>query len=156
MNKLHQHSSTKHVTATWLLDFIFDQELSNYIIYSNDCKSRGGGVLAAVKHTICATAISKPDHLEAISLHPSLCMLCIYSTQPPPNLDSTHISSLVSYLSILAAPPCSDIIVVADFNLPDIEWDTLSAASHSSEQFCDFVFNFTLKKNVLKLHAFTC
>ena len=106
--------------------------------------SHGGGVLAAVKHNIHATAISRPDHLEAISLclhlHIPLSVCCVYI---PPNPGSIHISSLVSYLSDLAAIPCSDIIVIGDFNLPDIDWDTLSAVSHSSEQFCDFVSTLT-------------
>ena len=115
--------------------------------------------MAAVKRTICATAISKPDHLEAISLHfhlhIPLSVCCVYT---PPNPDSTHMFLLVSYLSDLATPPCSDIIVVGDFILPDIEWDTLSAAPHSSEHFCDFVFNNNLidkpthiKGNILDL-----
>ena len=107
--------------------------------------------MATVKLTIRATAISKPDHLEAISLHfhlhIPLSVCCVYT---PPNPDSTHMFLLVSYLSDLATPPCSDIIVIGDFNLPDIEWDTLSAAPHSSEQFCDFVFNNNLTQLIDK------
>lgn len=129
------------VTETWLSDSIFDQKVipCNYTIYRNDRKSRGGGVLAAVKQTIHS---SLTDHLEGISLQLHLLiplsLCCVYL---PPNSDNTHISMLVSYLSELTTPPCGDITIVGDFNLPDIDWDTLSAASRSSELFCDFVFN---------------
>ena len=60
--------------------------------------------------------------------------------------DSTDIS--VSYLPDLAAPLC--IILVGKFYLPDIDWDTLSVASHSSELFCNFVFNNNLTQLIAK------
>ena len=39
-------------------------------------------------------------------------------------------------------------ILVGDFNLPDINWDTLSAQSATSELFCDFVFDNNLTQFV--------
>ena len=76
------------VTETWLTDFIYDQEIlpSNYSIHRNDRKSRGGGVLIAIKNNIRATVISKPNHLELVSLllhlHIPLTLLHICFAQP--------------------------------------------------------------------------
>ena len=56
--------------------------------------------------------------LSMSSLHIPLSVCCVYIL---PNPGSIYISSLVSYLSNLAAIPCSDIRVVGDFNLPDID-----------------------------------
>ena len=54
-------------------------------------------------------------------------------------------SILVSILiQVIQSDPSSDTIVVGDFNLPDIHWDTLSASSTVSKAFCDFVFDNTL------------
>ena len=48
------------VTETWLSDHIFDQEIipSQYSIYCNDCTTRGGGVMIAIKDTIPVTRFS--------------------------------------------------------------------------------------------------
>ena len=111
---------------------------SNYISYCNDRKSHGGGVLAAVEHKIHATAISKPDCLEAISLHLHLHIPSIPTALKSPRWCLTYL--------ILQPHPA----VVGDFNLPDIDWDTLSAVSHSSEIFCDFVVNINLTQLIDK------
>ena len=49
---------------------------------------------------------------------------------------------LISNLTQLVKTNLStDIIITGDFNLPDINWDTLSATSTSSNAFCDFIFD---------------
>ena len=54
-------------------------------------------------------------------------------------------SILVSNLiQVIQSDPSSDTIVVGDFNLSDIHWNTLSASSTVSKAFCDFVFDNTL------------
>ena len=118
---------------------IFNQELlpHNYIIHRNDRKTRGGGVLIATKNNIPATLTSKPDHIEIISLHLTLC--CIYI---PPNSGNTLINDLTSHVSDLVSSHSNDIdiLLVGDFNMPDIDWDTLSSAAYPSVLFCDFIF----------------
>ena len=65
----------------------------------------------------------------------------------------------ISYLTqVIHSNPSTDTIIVSDFNLPDIQWDTLSSTSSSLSAFCDFVFNNSLidqpthvKGNILDL-----
>ena len=141
------------VTETWLTDFIFNQELlpHNYIIHRNDRKSRGGGVLIATKNNIPAMLISKPDHIEIISLHLHLhiplTLCCIYI---PPNSGNILINDLTSHVSDLVSSHSNDILLVGDFNMADIDWDTLSSASYFSVLFCDFIFNNNLSQLIDK------
>ena len=37
-----------------------------------------------------------------------------------------------------------NIVLVGDFNLPDVDWSTLSASTDFSNQFCDLVFQHNL------------
>ena len=56
---------------------------------------------------------------------------------------------LISNLTQLVKTNLStDIIITGDFNLPDINWDTLSATSTSSSAFCDFIFDSLLTQLV--------
>jgi len=141
------------VTETWLTDFIFDQEILplNYTIHRNDRKSRGGGVFIATKNNIHTSIISIPNHLEIVSLHLHLhiplTLCCIYV---PPNPDSPHITDLITYLSDIMSSHCNDTILLGDFNMPDIDWSTLSSSSHHSASFCDFTFNYNLSQLIDK------
>ena len=140
------------VTETWLTNGIFDQEIlpHNYCVHRNDRKSRGGGVLIATKSSINASLISKSDHLEVISLHLHL-QLLLCCTYVPPNSSVSHVNDLVSYISDLTSlHGTNDIILVGDFNMPDIDWGSLSATSQSSALFCDFVFNNNLSQLIDK------
>ncbi len=87
-------------------------------------------------HNTAIGQISSPDNLE-ISIHSSqpitLCTIYV-----PPNPDSVQQSSLLSYLSDLSMSN-GRLILVGDFNLPDIDWDTLSGTSRFSGAFCDSV-----------------
>ena len=42
---------------------------------------------------------------------------------------------------VIESNPSDSTIIVGDFNLPDIQWDTLSSTSSISCAFCDFVFD---------------
>ena len=152
----HVYSSDFDVVClseTWLSDSLFDQEIlpSNYNIYRNDRPSRGGGVLIATKDNIPVTAITpylpSSNAFEILSIKLNLCkpiiLTCVYI--PPGSNDLPTMSILVSILiQVIQSDPSSDTIVVGDFNLPDIHWDTLSASSTVSKAFCDFVFDNTL------------
>ena len=118
----------------------------------NDRKTRGGGVLIAIRNSLNATLISKSDHLEAVSiqlhlgncLNVSLC--CMYL---PPGSGCDKLLTVVNHLSDILMDDnhlsnSNDIMIVGDFNL---DWDTLGSTSHTSEMFCDFVFN----NNLLQL-----
>ena len=105
--------------------------------------------MIAIKNVIPATLISSHDHPECISIRLELpnpvTLCCVYI---PPNPNMTAIANIISYLTnLLDSYPHSTTVIVGDFNLPDIDWDTLSSSIPVSELFCDFVFN----NNLLQL-----
>ena len=70
----------------------------------------------------------------------------------PPGSGCNKLLTVVHHLSDILMDDnhlsnTNDIIIVGDFNLPDIDWDTLGSTSYTSEMFCDFVFN----NNLLQL-----
>ena len=71
-------------------------------------------------------------------------MCCIYI---PPNPNVHYFQSYISYLSNLATSH-DPIIFLGDFNLPDINWSSLSCTSFNSTLFCDFVFQYNLSQLV--------
>ena len=148
------------VTETWLADFIFDQEIlpSGYTIFRKDRSSRGGGVLVAVSDTIPASVVPShtlhacPSHkdLEILSIllkfeKNQILLCCVYIS---PNVNDIYLANNISCLSqtIHSHSKSSNIssipsITIGDFNLPDIQWDTLTSSSPNSRSFCDFVFD---------------
>ena len=105
-------------------------------------KNHCGGVLIAVSNEFTCQAIISPDNLEIICINlmlqlPSPIAFCV--TYVPPNSTAVYYDSLFSFL--LHLYHISDkMIIVGDFNFPDIDWDTLSGHSPASNQFCDLVF----------------
>ena len=60
-----------------------------------------------------------------------------------PQLSVNYFNSRRDHLSNLIST-CLPIIVVGDFNLPDIHWTTLSGSSTISNQLCERVFELSL------------
>ena len=73
-----------------------------------------------------------------------LVFCCIYV---PPESSLSYISSLVHFLTDLSSS-FSKIIIVSDFNFPDIDWFTLVGTSISSNCFCNFVYDCNLTQHV--------
>ena len=108
-------------------------------------------MLIATKDNISVTAItpylpsSNAFEILSIKLNLRKPIILTYVYIPPGSNDLPTMSILASILiQVIQSDPSSDTIVVGDFNLPDIHWDTLSASSTVSKTFCDFVFDNTL------------
>ena len=56
-----------------------------------------------------------------------------------PNSITTYYDNLFSFLCNLLNSS-DKLIVLGDFNFPDIDWNTLSGNSPVSNQFCDLIF----------------
>ena len=111
--------------------------------------------MIAIKNVIPATLISSHDHPECISIRLELLnpvtLCCVYI---PPNPNMTAIANIISYLTnLLDSYPHSTTVIVGDFNLSDIDWDTLSSSIPVSELFCDFVFNNNLLQLIAHQHT---
>ena len=135
------------ITETWLSSNIFDNEILpiNYTIYRNDHGSRGGGVLLAVQDNIVSKVLPSPTNIEMLTVEvelPQTLVLCIVYL--PPNSNVSLIQSLSSYL--YQFQQSSNIVLLGDFNLPDIDWDTLCGSTIAAEAFCDTCFENNLSQ----------
>ena len=109
------------------------------LIFTVKIENRGGGVLVAINESLQSSIIPSPDDLDIISVsitHQETIILC--TVYIPPNSDSHYLNSLLLYLSNVFISH-DHIILVGDFNLPDVDWDTLTGISLSSKYFCDCV-----------------
>ena len=129
-------------TETWLSEHIFDNEIiaKGYCIYRKDRGSRGGGVLIAVKVSIPSIEVASPQDLEVVTVTVGskyITSICVVYA-PPSATDQYH-SKLVDYLTSIASS-VQRLIIVGDFNLPDICWSSLTGSNYVSNAFCEFVF----------------
>jgi len=65
----------------------------------------------------------------------------------PPNATATYHSNLFNYLTTITVSP-NPVLIVGDFNLPDINWLTFSGITSMSNNFCEFVFEPNLTQPV--------
>lgn len=138
------------VTETWLNDSIMNNEILpyDYSIYRKDRGqgTRGGGVLLAIHNSIPTKLIASPSNLEliAVELIQMKCTVC--TVYLPPNVDLDIFTNTLSFL-IQLARECN-ILIIGDFNRPDINWSLLSGSTIMSNLFCDFVFDCDLTQLV--------
>jgi len=150
VNKLQKFQSVVYsksfdvigLTETWFSNNIFDNEIlpSNYSLFRHDRQSRGGGVLIAVNNKISCQKLTSPVNLELICIRlnlPNPVTVCIVYI--PPNITLTYYETLFDFLFNLSNAS-NKLIILGDFNFPDIDWDSLSGHSPVSNQFCDLVF----------------
>ena len=147
------------ITETWLSNSVFDCEIlpCEYTLYCKDRGSHGGGVLIAVSDSVPSVLISSPEELEIITvnLNPLNGPITLCTTVP--NSGDDYHNNLLSYLAHVSSS-ADTIILVGDFNLPDV---CGSGQSPFSNSFCDFVYehNFSqlvdclihVKRNILDL-----
>ena len=104
------------------------------------------------------------DSLEILAvevLTPKPIIISLVYIPPPPTISYL---SLFDYLASVAVN--KDLILLGDFNSPDIVWPSLSSDSHSSLMLCDFAFDNSLlqlvhestheKGNILDLVFTSC
>ena len=111
--------------------------------------------MLAISSALPSRQIPSPGNLEVVSVIISLsdidvtfCM--VYA---PPNATATYHFDLSNYLTTITVSP-NPVFIVGDFNLPDINWSTLSSITSISNNFCEFVFesNLTNLSNHLHTH----
>ena len=65
-------------------------------------------------------------------------MICV-----PPNASAEYHSDLVNYLNTISAQS-APVLLLGDFNSPDINWSTLAGSSTVSNNLCEFIFESNL------------
>ena len=133
------------ITETWLSNNILNGEIlpNYYTLYRRDRASRGGGVLLAVRDHLSSKQLQSSDDIESIvvEIHSSrsfiVCVLYI-----PPSADDSYHTQVSEVFSSL--PLNLDVLILGDFNFPDIDWDTLGGESKHSTNFCELISDLNL------------
>ena len=120
------------ITETWLDSSIKDSEiyLDNYNILRNDrSASRGGGVLLYVHKSLTCSPCQK---LETVNFDESLwCLISlpanntllvglVYRSPSSTELNSSKLLDIIHTISLQQS--FNQLLLIGDFNLPDIEW----------------------------------
>ena len=130
------------VAESWCSSSVLDKEIivPGYSIFRKDRDCRGGGVFLVVHDSIPARRISSPVSLELVVVEiqiPRPVILCLVYIPPAPEPASVY--SIINFLSSIVDG--RNIILLGDFNFPDINWDNITSSSHLSNFFCNFVFD---------------
>ena len=139
------------ITETWLSSHIYDNEVlpSNFNIYRKDRDTCGGGVMLAVDQSIPTKIIPSPDNIEVISVHLLMqhpVKICVVYN--PPNSERDYQHKLISFLCDIIQLS-DDVIILGDFNVPNIDWSSLSAESGFSTEICEFIFQYNLSQVII-------
>jgi len=134
------------ITETWLSSNIFDSEIlpTGFAIYRKDRGSRGGGVLLAVRDDITSKILPSPANIEMLTVKvelPQTLIFCVVYLTPNPTV--SLIQSLSSHLHQFQS---SNVVLLGDYNLPEINWDTLCGNSAVADAFCDTCFEHNLSQ----------
>ena len=144
------------VTETFLSAEILDDEVigCGYTVHRRDRDRHGGGVMLIVRDDIPAT---RRQDLETgcellwveLTLTPMNLLVGVYYNPPGPNCGSlTHLRN-----SLATTPRSSPVVLVGDFNLPNIDWssDGPIPTVHSGNVtlMCYIVNDFNLQQLVL-------
>ena len=125
---------------------------NRYTIYRRDRSSRGGGVMIAVDSSISSKLLQTPEGVEIITINLCELDLTMCALYIPLNASTEYHTNLYDYLSSLCS--LKNIMILGDFNSPDIDWLTFSSATAKSELLCDFTLEQQL--NITNLGTHTC
>ena len=136
------------VTETWFTSNISDGEiLSNgYQIFRNDRRDRkGGGTLLAINNSLSATCIDTVGPISILDyVAAQLCLkngrkLIVIVIYRPPDSPADWINSFQDLMDSFGND--SNVLILGDFNMPNINWIKGSAFSNALDlaDFCDFL-----------------
>ena len=117
-------------TETWATAINADAEfaINNFILFRGDrgAPAPGGGAMLFVHHSLMPTIpLNCPPHPDAVTcvciLPNSRRLLICCAYRSPSNSPATNIA-LMQYLQQLSTFPADDILLLGDFNYPDIDW----------------------------------
>ena len=101
--------------------------------------------MLAVSNKLPSRQVPSPHNIETVTVSISTSntdiTCCMIYT--PPNATTEYHRDLVKYLVTVAALS-TPVLIFGDFNLPGINWTTLTGNSAVSNNFCEFVFESNL------------
>ena len=130
------------ITETWLSPDINSCEIvpnMNFTIHRRDRfdhnNKRGGGVLLAVRNTVpCVRRLDIETSAEIVvcELRPSckkkILMAVFYR---PPSSDYLYLKEFTKFLDQDSKAKFDQLLIVGDFNLPNVDWATVTASTDS-------------------------
>ena len=126
-------------SETWLNKNIASAELfpPTYDVYRKDRSDGYGGVLIAIKKIFIAEQVSYNNNkCEAVFIKLPLDgkkTLIIGSVYRPPSSSSEYMEDLCSAINDIHRRHRNAVLWLGgDFNLPDVNWETLSTEGHST------------------------
>jgi len=143
-----------HLDKTVPSQMLFDS--SNWVVHRKDRNIHGGGVLIAIGSNICHSLISFSCADEIVGIVISdekpnnnlTVIACFY--RPPGNNTQDE---LPFFSEIFTGHPLSQVLVVGDFNMPDICWNTKTVRGVSNlkcmhQQFLGQLYEYSLHQIV--------
>ena len=140
------------ITESWLDDNICDSEiqLSGYNMFRNDrCGSQGGGILLCIHKSLMCTPSEKLKavrmdeslwYLVSLSKNTTLLIGLIYRS--PTSVESNNSKLLEIFQIISQQYSHTQLLLMGDFNFPDINWVDSHCSSSStllSAKFLDVI-----------------
>lgn len=143
------------LTETWLHDNIPDKDVitQSHEIIRQDRSSRGGGVAIVIKKGTDYTLVPHHTSTEMVWIRLQTCKhsILIGAVYRPPNSDLGTLETLYDFLNE-HKKRYAHVILCGDFNLPKINWESLSTSStcQHSDLLLDIAFSFNLKQVVVE------
>lgn len=128
------------ITETWLHNQIHDNDLVIQCIEETEELKE---VLIVVSKKIRSKLILSHTNVEIITIElflspRNIFLSCVYV---PPNPCHLYHLILFDYINSQCSAHNSDVILVGDFNAPDINWSSLNSSSHTSHCLCSCIVN---------------
>lgn len=138
------------LTETWLNTFVSDDDVvpPGFTIFRKDRATRGGGVAVILKDYIVATLLSDVPDLECLCLNVTLGghNFVLYAVYRAPDSTTDYLTKLHAHMSQFTD---RKIILVGDFNLPNIDWERLQAGSDCVNISC--MFDIMIEHNIVQV-----
>lgn len=139
---------------TWLDSKVLNEELicDNYVFYRKDRLTRGGGIILYVKDVY---RNKRREDLESNCVNQNEILVCevdiglqtpvVYIlAYRPPNADILFNNNLKQVLNNVRNSGFSNICLLGDLNVPEIEWNSMMADNLIQSNLCDILEEYNL------------
>lgn len=142
------------VTETWFHNEICDAEISLpgfNVIRSDRIDGRGGGVALYLHSDLKFSVLDAPSQTESVwcKVYFETLTFVVGVFYRPPNLIADSLVSLSAFVQEIV-PHSPNLICMGDFNVPDINWTSLSPLGHASQLYRE-TMNFSLTSGLKQI-----
>ena len=105
-------------------------------------------MIIAILNTLSFKLLPLPYNIEAVAVeivYRGPIIVCVLYM--PPSANYNYHAQVFEFFHSL--PPDIDLLILSDFNYPNINWDIHSGTITQSSDFCDLIFELNLNQLVL-------